>query len=98
MKFTFLLGFIPGLWAFGIAQNNIDANLSLMIIYFTWLLISLLYLINSLFRAERVSRAGGSCLRYKMNAWFLVGAIFGAGLNSVIKVSSAVLILMYMSI
>ncbi len=98
MKTAFLLGFIPGITVWGFLSADNDHDLPLMITYFTWVFISLLYFINSILRFNGVKRKGECTLRYQLNSWFLFGAMMASGFDSVARMSSAILTIMYISL
>lgn len=98
MKTAFMLGYLPSLWAFSFGIANVDENLSLLVIFYTWMLISWCYFIHSFIRVVFVKKNGGNLIRYKLNTCFLFGIVLGAGINETLRAASAIFTVMYVAI
>jgi hypothetical protein len=98
MKTAFMLGFLPSLWAFSFGIANVGENLSLLVIFYTWTMISWSYFLHSLIRVVFVKKNGGNLIRYKLKNWFLFGIVLGAGINETLRAASAIFTVMYVAI
>ncbi|MFP3342728.1 hypothetical protein R0J87_09470 [Halomonas sp. SIMBA_159] len=98
MKTPFMLGFFPSLWVFSFGMGNVDENLPLIIIFYTWTMMSLVYFFYSIFRSWSFKNDNGRIIRYQINTWFLFGIILAAGLNEALRAAFAILTVMYVAL
>ncbi|MGY2462197.1 hypothetical protein [Vreelandella sulfidaeris] len=90
----FALSFVYGLFAFNHINVDNPNDVSLAVIYYTFITLSLPYFIWSVFRKH----PGGMPLRYRMNTVCLLGAMLAISFPVIIKTTSAMLSVMLSSI
>lgn len=91
MLWLFLTSSLYGVWVFHHADVSNPQDVGLMLVYYTFMTMSCLYFLLSLFRYK----PGAYPLRYRINNICLLGVAIAISVPTIIKLTAAVLVSLF---